>query len=37
MYKKNDIVVYKRDVCKVVGKVRSDFTGEQCYILVPYS
>ena len=36
MYKINDIVVYRRDVCKVVGKHRSDFTGEQCYILVPY-
>ncbi|MBR4162301.1 MAG: hypothetical protein IKR11_02195 [Solobacterium sp.] len=37
MYKINDIVVYKRDVCKVIGKHRSDFTGEQCYILVPYN
>lgn len=36
MYKINDIVVYRRDVCKVVGKQRSDFTGEKCYILVPY-
>lgn len=36
MYKVNDIVVYKRDVCKVIGKHRSDFTGEKCYILVPY-
>ncbi len=36
MYKVNDIVVYRRDVCKIVGKHRSDFTGEQCYLLVPY-
>lgn len=36
MYKVNDIVVYRRDVCKVIGKHRSDFTGEMCYILVPY-
>lgn len=36
MYKINDVVVYRRDVCKVVGKKRSDFTGEMCYILVPY-
>lgn len=37
MYKINDIVVYKRDVCRVVGKHRSDFTGELCYILIPYN
>ena len=36
MYKVNDIVVYRRDVCKVIGKHRSDFTGEMCYVLVPY-
>lgn len=36
MYKVNDIVVYRRDVCKIVGKHRSDFTGEMCYDLVPY-
>ena len=36
MYKVNDIVVYRRDVCKVVGKHRSDFIGEMCYDLVPY-
>ena len=36
MYRINDIVVYRRDVCKIIGKKRSDFTGEQCYILVPY-
>ncbi|MBP3891155.1 MAG: hypothetical protein J6D29_03195 [Solobacterium sp.] len=37
MYKKNDLVVYRRDVCKVVDKVKSDMTGEQCYILQPYN
>jgi len=36
MYKINDVVVFRRDVCKIVGKHRSDFTGDQCYILVPY-
>lgn len=37
MYKKNDLVVYRRDVCKVVDKIKSDMTGEQCYILQPYN
>ena len=36
MYKVNDIVVYRRDVCKIIGKHRSDFTGEMCYEMVPY-
>lgn len=36
MYKINDVVVYRRDVCKVVAKKKSDFTGEMCYVLVPY-
>lgn len=36
MYKINDVVVYRREVCRIVGKHKSDFTGEQCYILVPY-
>ena len=36
MYKINDVVVYKRDVCRVVGREKSGFTGEKCYILVPY-
>ncbi len=36
MYKVDDLVVYKRDVCKIIGKRRSDFTNEMCYILVPY-
>ena len=36
MYKINDVVVYKRVVCVVVGKQKSDFTGEMCYILKPY-
>ncbi len=37
MYKINDVVVYKRDVCRVVGKEKSGFTGEKCYVLVPYN
>ena len=36
MYKKNDVVVYRRDVCRVSGKEKSDMTGEQCYVLEPY-
>lgn len=36
MFKKNDIVVYRGEVCKIVGKQRSDFTGEQCYIMIPF-
>lgn len=34
-YKKGDVVVYKRDVCKVVRIGESEYTGEKCYILVP--
>ena len=36
MYKKNDVVVYRRDVCRVSGKEKSDMTGEQCYVLEPF-
>lgn len=36
MYKKGDVVVYRRNVCRVVGKGKSDFTGEQCYFLELY-
>lgn len=36
MYKINDVLVYKRDVCKVVGKQKSPLNGEMCYVLVPY-
>lgn len=36
MYKINDLVVYRRDVCRVIGKEISDMTGEECYILEPY-
>lgn len=35
MYKINDVVVYRRDVCRVVGKKKSDLTNEMCYILEP--
>ena len=37
MYKINDIVVYKRDVCRVKETVVSERTGEHCYILVPFN
>ena len=36
MYKIHDVLVYKRDVCKVVGKQKSPLNGEMCYVLVPY-
>ncbi len=37
MYKIDDVVVYKRTVCRVQDRVKSGFTGEDCYILVPYN
>ncbi len=37
MYNVDDIVVFRRDVCRVKGRKKSDFTGEMCYILVPYN
>ena len=37
MYKIDDVVVYRRNVCRVVGQCTSDLTGEDCYILEPYS
>ncbi len=36
MYKINDVVVFRRNVCKVVGREVSDMTGEDCYVLEPY-
>lgn len=36
MYKTGDVVVFRRKVCRVIGKEKSDFTGEQCYVLAPY-
>lgn len=36
MYKLNDIVVYRRDVCRIVDTAKSDMTGELCYVLEPY-
>lgn len=29
--------MYKREVCRIVGKEKSTFSGEKCYILVPYN
>lgn len=37
VYKVNDVVVYRRDVCRITGKKKSDFNGEMCYVLVPYN
>lgn len=36
MYKVNDIVIYRRNVCRIVAKTKSESTGEECYVLVPY-
>ena len=36
MYKINDVVVYRRDVCRVADIIVSERTGEECYVLVPY-
>ncbi len=36
MYKVNDIVVYRRNVCRVTGTTTSSFNGEECYLLEPY-
>lgn len=37
MYDINDIVVYRRSVCRVVGRHEDASSGEQCYLLVPYA
>lgn len=36
MYEINDLVVYRRKVCKVTEIKRSSVTGEMCYVLEPY-
>ena len=36
MYKINDVVVYRRDVCRIADIKVSERTGEECYVLVPY-
>lgn len=36
MYKINDIVIYRRNVCKIIAESTSERTGEQCYVMVPY-
>ena len=35
MYKVDDVVVFRRNVCRVVGREISDMTGEDCYVLEP--
>ena len=35
MYKINDYVVYKRDVCKVNDITTSKYSGEDVYVLAP--
>ncbi len=36
MYDIDDLVIYRRDVCRVIGTAKSPSTGEECYILTPY-
>ena len=36
MYEINDVVVYRRDVCRIVNTETSEMTGEKCYVLEPY-
>lgn len=36
MYQLNDVVVYRRNVCRVIGNTKSKQNGEDCYLLVPY-
>ncbi len=35
MYKVGDTVVYRRNVCKVIGMAKHPLTGEDCYVLEP--
>lgn len=35
MYKIGDRVVYRRNVCRVVDRVKSEITNEDCYVLRP--
>lgn len=35
MFKENDVVVYKRDVCKITGTKQSTFNGKDYFILKP--
>ena len=37
MFQIDEIVVYRRDVCRIVDTTTSDMTGEQCYVLEPYN
>ncbi len=37
MFQVNDVVIYRRDVCKIVDTVKSEMTGEDCYVLEPYA
>ncbi len=36
MYQINDVVVYRRDVCRIVDTEKSEMTGEDCFVLEPY-
>ena len=35
MFKEKDVVVYKRDVCKIIGMKPSTFNGKDYFILKP--
>mgnify|MGYP004483011137 CR=1 FL=1 len=37
LYKKGDLLVYRREVCRVIRIAKSDFTKDKCYVLVPFA
>lgn len=37
MYKINDVVVYKRDLCKIINIKKNQFTNLDSYIMMPIS
>ena len=37
MYSIDDLVIYRRDVCRVAGRETSQVSGEDCYVLTPYA
>jgi len=37
MYKVDDYIVYRKDVCKIVGIKHNDLNNKDYYILVPVS
>ena len=37
MYSIDDLVICRRDVCRVAGRETSQVSGEDCYVLTPYA